>query len=176
MGSTPDEALADIAKADIQAEEDRLELLRGRRGTPRDLSKTSSWAKTASLPLFRLRRCREGRMKTTRITVMRGVHWEVPRGFGVQYREAAREQLEELSKGKPGEVIGRIRDLLLLIGYEASISTVAEWDLRKRVEAEVYALNVHLRASDNPIQAHPKLTWLPEPWKGKEGPSEESSL
>lgn len=106
-------------------------------------------------------------MKTTRITVMRGVVWEVPRGFGVQYRDAARTQLEELGKGKPGEVIGRIRDLLVLIGYEAPISVVAEWDLRKRVEAEVYALNVHLRASDNPIQVHPKLAWLPEPWKGK---------
>lgn len=111
-------------------------------------------------------------MKTTRITVMRGEHWEVPRGFGSQYRDAAREQLAELAKGKPGEVIGRIRDLLLLIGYEASVSVVAEWDLRKRVEAEVYALNVHLRASDNPIQAHPKLAWLPDPWKGE--PDEEN--
>lgn len=107
---------------------------------------------------------------------MRGEHWEVPRGFGSQYREAAREQLEELGKGKPGNVIGRIRDLLLLIGYEVSVSVVAEWDLRKRVEAEVYALNVHLRASDNPIQAHPKLPWLPDPWKGSEDPSGEASL
>ncbi len=103
---------------------------------------------------------------------MRGEHWEVPRGFGSQYRDAAREQLAELAKGKPGEVIGRIRDLLVLIGYEASTSVVAEWDLRKRVEAEVYALNVHLRASDNPIQAHPKLAWLPDPWKGE--PDEEN--
>lgn len=107
-------------------------------------------------------------MKTpVRVVVTRGIRWDdVPRGFGSWYRAVAREQLAELGEGKPGEVIGRIRDLLVLIGYEVSIAVVAEWDLRKRVEAEVYALNVHLRASDNPIQAHPKLTWLPEPWGG----------
>ena len=38
---------------------------------------------------------------------------------------------------------------------------------RKRVEAVVYAANVALRASDNPIQRHPHLSWLPErPWQG----------
>lgn len=112
-------------------------------------------------------------MKTTRISVMRGVSWDVPHGFGVQYREAARRQLLELSEGKPGKVIGRIRDLLGLIGYEVSISVVMTWDLRKRVEAEVYAFNVHLRAGDNPIPAHPKLPWLPAPWgAANQGPTQ----
>lgn len=105
-------------------------------------------------------------MKTTRIVVTRGVHWLVPRGFGSWYRAVAREQLKELGEGKPGNVVGRIQDLLGLVGYEVPVAVVAAWDLRKRVEAEVYALNVHLRASDNPIQSHPKLTWLPEPWAG----------
>lgn len=115
-----------------------------------------------------------GMKAPVRIKVMRGVTWLVPRGFGIWYRAVAREQLKELGEGKPGNVIGRIQDLLGLVGYEVSVSVIADWDLRKRVEAEVYALNVHLRASDNAIQSHPKLTWLPEPWKGE--PSEASSI
>lgn len=89
-----------------------------------------------------------------------------PRGFGASYRRIAQLQAELIAKGKPGEVIGMIRDVLGLIGYEASISDVADWDAQKRVEAHAYAYNVHARASDNPIQRHPKPPWLPEPWEG----------
>jgi len=47
------------------------------------------------------------------------------------------------------------------------VRVVSEWSLRRRVEALIYAANVHARASDNPVQAHPKPSWLPEPWKGR---------
>lgn len=91
-----------------------------------------------------------------------------PRGFGATYRRAAMAQWALTSAGKPGEVIGPLRDLLLLVGYDASIGTVAEWTAQERIEAEVYAANVHLRASDNAVQRHPKPEWLPEPWGGPE--------
>lgn len=103
--------------------------------------------------------------KTTRITVC-GETWDVPRGFGREYKRLAKADLEWCAKGRPGEAIGLIRDLLGLIGYAASVATVAEWPLRKRVEAAVYASNVHLRASDNPLPRHPKPRWLPAPWCG----------
>lgn len=107
---------------------------------------------------------------TTRTTTIRvnGDRWDVPRGFGEEYLRTAREEGERLGKGHPGEVIGVIRDLLGLIGYDAPVEAVADWPARKRIEAVVYARNVHARASDNPIQPHPKLDWLPEPWRGPE--------
>jgi len=89
-----------------------------------------------------------------------------PRGFGANYRRIAARHAELIGKGKPGEVIGAIRDVLGLIGFEVSIEDVAEWDAQRRVEAHAYAYNVHARASDNPIPRHPKLPWLPEPWRG----------
>lgn len=103
--------------------------------------------------------------RTTTITV-RGERWDVPRGFGAIYRRVARHDLELIAAGKPGQVIGEIRDVLLLVGYEASIAVVSDWPLRQRVEASVYAATVHARAGDNPVQAHPKPKWLPDPWKG----------
>lgn len=57
--------------------------------------------------------------------------------------------------------------LLAVVGYEASETTIETWPFERRVEAEVYATNVHLRASDHPLRAHPKPEWLPEPWQGK---------
>lgn len=105
-------------------------------------------------------------MRTTTIEVL-GEPWDVPRGFGAEYSRQVKEDLALAGKGKPGEVIGRIRDCLELIGYTASTETIADWPLRKRVEAVVYALNVHLRASDNPIPRHPRPDWFPaEPWQG----------
>jgi hypothetical protein len=60
-----------------------------------------------------------------------------------------------------------LRDLLALVGYEASVEAISGWSLERRVEAEVYAVNVHLRASDNePLRAYPRPAWLPAPWLG----------
>jgi hypothetical protein len=104
----------------------------------------------------------------TKIRVL-GQIWRVPRGFGRQYARAVKEDLALAlaAKPKPGEVIGTIIDLLALVGYSATVEQVADWDLRKRVEAVVWAANEHLRASDNPIQRHPPLPWLPkDPWRG----------
>ena len=70
------------------------------------------------------------------------------------------------AKGKPGEVISTVIDLLALVGYAATVEQVANWDLRKRVEAVVYAATEHLRASDNPGPRHPQPSWLPKPWQG----------
>lgn len=98
--------------------------------------------------------------KTTRITFkVGGVRetWDVPAGWGKRYRSLA------LAHTTP-EVL---RDLLELIGYTADPLAIATWPLRRRVELLVYASNVHLRASDNPIPRHPRLEGLPDPWTGK---------
>jgi len=108
---------------------------------------------------------RKRRILTTTIRV-HGSEWRVPRGFGRSYLRAAKDDLALVGAGKPGEVIGFLQDLLALIGYSASIEQIAEWTLRRRVEAAVYAATVHARAGDNPVQRHPPLPWLPEPWKG----------
>lgn len=103
---------------------------------------------------------------TTTIRV-RNETWCVPRGFGKQYLRIAKDDLAHAGAGKPGEVIGTIIDLLALVGYHATVGQVADWDLRRRVEAVVYAANVHMRASDNPVQRHPRPSWLPDrPWQG----------
>jgi len=104
--------------------------------------------------------------RTTTIRVL-GETWRVPRGFGSSYRRAAKHDLTLARAAKPGEVIGGIIDLLALIGYDATVAQVADWDLRKRVEAVIYAATEHARASDNPVQRHPRPSWLPErPWQG----------
>jgi hypothetical protein len=108
------------------------------------------------------------RKRTTKIRVL-GETWRVPRGFGRAYARAVKDDLELAlaSKPKPGEVIGSIIDLLALIGYSATIAQVADWNLRKRVEAVVYAATEYARASDNPIRRHPRPSWLPkDPWQG----------
>lgn len=94
-------------------------------------------------------------MKTTMIMV-EGKHWYVPRGFGRAYCEVANDPA-------PADVLS---DILALVGYEAKEADIKAWDLRRRIEAQVYAANEHLRASDNPIQRHPRPEWLPEPWRG----------
>jgi len=104
-----------------------------------------------------------------RVTTIRvlGKTWRVPRGFGCAYARAAKDDLALAGAGKPGKVIGTVIDLLALVGYTATIAQVADWDLRKRVEAIVYAATEHARASDNPVQRHPRLAWLPDrPWQG----------
>jgi hypothetical protein len=102
----------------------------------------------------------------TKIRVL-GQTWRVPRGFGRVYARAVKDDLDLARAAKPGEVIGTVIDLLALVGYSATIEQVADWDLRKRVEAVVWAATEYARASDNPIQRHPPLSWLPKgPWQG----------
>ena len=100
---------------------------------------------------------RRDAVKTTRISVG-DEQWDVPRGFGREYQRIAAHE-------KKAPVAG-LADLIGLIGYTASDEEMASWPLRKRVELTVYAANVHMRASDNPMQRHPRLEWLPEAWTG----------
>jgi hypothetical protein len=104
--------------------------------------------------------------RTTKIRVLNET-WHVPRGFGAAYRRLLKDHFKLLADGEPGKLIGEVIDLLGLVGYHATIEQVADWDLRRRVEAVIYAATEHARASDNPIQRHPRPSWLPEdPWKG----------
>ena len=103
--------------------------------------------------------------RTTQIRVLKET-WRVPRGFGAVYRRVLKDHFKLIAAGEPGKLISEVIDLLALIGYEATVEQVADWDLRKRVEAVIYAATEYARASDNPIQRHPRLSWLPEPWKG----------
>lgn len=80
-----------------------------------------------------------------------------PDGFLGAYRRAAREPA-------PPQ---RLSGLLALIGYAASPEIIERWSLQQRVEAEVHAINVHLRASDNVLRKHPRPSWMPEPWRGE---------
>lgn len=105
------------------------------------------------------------RTTTVGITVG-GETWKVPRGFGKAYKRAALQDLALIAQGRPDVVIDATRDLLLLVGYDVRREDIAEWSLRKRIEAQVYAANVHLRASDNPLPAHLKPGWLQDPWLG----------
>lgn len=104
--------------------------------------------------------------RTTEIRVLRET-WQVPRGFGAAYRRVIKDHFAWLAAGRPGAVISAVIDLLALIGYAATTAQVASWDLRRRVEAVIYAATEHSRASDNPGPRHPRPSWLPErPWQG----------
>ena len=105
------------------------------------------------------------KQRTTKIRVLDET-WRVPRGFGAAYRRVLKDHFKLIAAGEPGKLISEVIDLLALIGYEATVEQVADWDLRKRVEAVIYAATEYARASDNPIRRHPRLSWLPEPWKG----------
>jgi hypothetical protein len=50
--------------------------------------------------------------------------------------------ISRLSAGEPGKLISEVRDLLALVGYQASFEQVASWDLRKRVEAVMRGLSM----------------------------------
>lgn len=104
--------------------------------------------------------------RITKIRVLDEI-WHVPRGFGAAYQRVLRDHFSQLSAGEPGKLISEVIDLLALVGYQASLEQVSGWDLRRRVEAVVYAATEHARASDNPVQRHPRLHWLPErAWQG----------
>lgn len=105
---------------------------------------------------------RLARGRTTRIRV-HGETWDVPFYFGVAYSSA----LAHLEKHGDGS-LDILRDVLGLVGYDVSIMTLTTWPLRKKVEAYVFAWYEHLSAGDNPVPRHPKLDWLPEPWRGPE--------
>ena len=104
--------------------------------------------------------------RTTKIRVLDET-WRVPRGFGAAYRRVLKDHFALIAAGEPGKLISEVIDLLALIGYDATIDQVADWDLRRRVEAVIYAATEHARASDNPVQRHPRPSWLPDrPWQG----------
>ncbi len=83
--------------------------------------------------------------------------WFVPAGFGRAYQDAGRDPAEPAV----------LRDLLELVGWTAPPEAIATWSLRRRVEAEVYAVRVHLSAGDNPVRVPPRPSWFPDPWKGE---------
>lgn len=85
-----------------------------------------------------------------------GEQWTVPKGFGVAYRRAAR----------PLAAPEVLRDLLELVGWTAPPEVIETWPALRRVEAEVYAVRVHLRAGDNIVSVPPRPRWFPEPWRG----------
>jgi hypothetical protein len=106
--------------------------------------------------------------KTTTIHAFGDV-WRVPRGFGRAYRTVVHEHVKWISDGKPGKVITDILAVIELIGYTATREQIADWNARRRVEACVYAATEYARASDNPVQRHPRPSWLiEEPWRGPE--------
>ena len=105
------------------------------------------------------------KVRTTKIRVLDET-WHVPRGFGAAYRRLLKDHFGLIAVGEPGKLISEVIDLLALIGYEATVEQVADWDLRKRVEAVIYAATEHARASDNPVQRYPRPSWLPDPWQG----------
>lgn len=104
--------------------------------------------------------------RTTPIRVLNET-WRVPRGFGAAYRRVLKDHFALIAAGEPGKLISEVIDLLALIGYDATVDQVADWDLRRRVEAVIYAATEHARASDNPVQRHPRPSWLPDrAWQG----------
>lgn len=107
------------------------------------------------------------KQRTTKIRVLDET-WRVPRGFGAAYRRVLKDHFALIAAGTPGKLISEVIDLLALIGYHATFEQVAmEWDLRRRVEAVIYAATEYARASDNPVQRHPRPSWLPKrSWQG----------
>lgn len=80
-----------------------------------------------------------------------------PAGFKAQYRRLAKDGARPLV----------LRDLLSLVGYSATVAQIVAWPLRARIEAEAFAVNVHLLASDNILRSHPRPKWFPNAWEGK---------
>jgi hypothetical protein len=106
------------------------------------------------------------KIRTTKIRVLDET-WRVPRGFGAVYRRVLKDHFALIAAGEPGKLISEVIDLLALVGYDATVEQVADWDLRRRVEAVICAATEHARASDNPVQRYPRPSWLPDtPWKG----------
>lgn len=98
--------------------------------------------------------------RTTRILV-EGEAWDVPRGFGAMYKRC-------VAGWGNGRNASALSDLLSAVGFQATPTAVLGWPLRKRVDAEVWAISTHLSASDNPVMVPPRPDWMGEPWKGPE--------
>jgi len=109
-----------------------------------------------------------GEARVTKIRVFDET-WDVPRGFGATYRRVIRGHRTLIAAGDLGRLSSEVIDGLGLIGYHVTPEQVSSWDLHRRVEAVVYAVTEHARASDNPVPRHPRPSWLPEhPWQGPE--------
>jgi hypothetical protein len=83
--------------------------------------------------------------------IINGQTWHIPDGLKSTYRRIARDPAD-------GDTLV---DLLLLVGFTADPAEVETWPLRRRVEAEAYAVTTHLIASDNRLRAHPVPEWFP---------------
>lgn len=105
-------------------------------------------------------------MKNTTSIKVNGERWNVPRGFGKVYLREAKAQLKLIGQGRPGQIIHDVIAVMRLVGFEPTVEAVADWPLRKRIEAVIYAATVYARAGDNPVQRHPELSWLPKSWQG----------
>jgi hypothetical protein len=94
--------------------------------------------------------------KKTRVRVSVSEWWTVPHGFGRHYARCA-------SDPAPLDVL---RDILGLVGYDASEAYLRTLTLFQRVELEVHAAREHASASDAPIRRLPRPSHLPPPWRG----------
>ena len=56
--------------------------------------------------------------------------------------------------------------LLAVVGLAPRLETVTAWSQEQRLEAEKWAVAVHLRASDNVVHVPQRPAFLPAPWKG----------
>jgi hypothetical protein len=111
------------------------------------------------------------RKKTPTTTTIRafGEIWHVPRGFGRVYRDVVRDQERHAARGAPGRMLLDVISALEVTGYTSTVHVVAEWSARQRVEALIWAATEYARAGDNPVQRHPRPTWITvQPWKGPE--------
>lgn len=107
------------------------------------------------------------KQRATKVRVSLNETWHVPRGFGAAYRRVLKDHFDLLAAGEPGKLISQVIGLLALVGYHVTSDQIADWDLRRRVEAVIYAGIEHARASDNPVPRHPRPSWLPDrPWQG----------
>jgi hypothetical protein len=93
--------------------------------------------------------------------------WNVPRGFGRAYIQAARAHGDPARGSINPHFVLELEESMLLVGYRVGDDAVKRWTMRERIEAVIWAQTEHLRASDNPIQRHPRPSWLPEPWAGE---------
>jgi hypothetical protein len=83
--------------------------------------------------------------------IINGQDWYIPNGFKSTYRRIAHDPAE----------VDVLVDLLELVGFAAQPEEIAMWPLRRRVEAEAYAVTEHLIASDNSLRRHPVPDWFP---------------
>ena len=56
--------------------------------------------------------------------------------------------------------------ILILVGLEPSLETIATWSEEQRQLAQHWAAATHYRASDNDVDVPPRPDFLPQPWQG----------